>query len=319
MKVCVTGAAGYIGAVVVDNLVKAGHQVFCVDKLMYTETFLRDDVDFERLDVTSPAFIEYLQKHSFDAIVHLAAIVGDPACQLNPELTVRTNEIATKAIADYIYLFKPGTRFIFASTCSVYGASDGLLNETSSAAPLSLYAQTKLISENYIKKLGLSNAVIFRLGTLYGLSGPHGRIRSDLVANIMTFKACENQQLSVFGGDQWRPLLHVRDAGRIFADAVDADYTGTVVLSHRNYKIKDIAEAIVKITRTTSEVLSTDVKFEDLRNYKVDNRKALKLGIIPEIGLEEGIAELATAYKKGRIKNPWAAEFNNAKYLRGTQ
>src|SRR5690606_32638383 len=118
--------------------------------------------------------------------------------------------------------------------------------------------------------------------------GPHGRIRSDLVANIMTFKACENQQLSVFGGDQWRPLLHVRDAGRIFADAVDADYTGTVVLSHRNYKIKDIAEAIVKITRTTSEVLSTDVKFEDLRNYKVDNRKALKLGIIPEIGLEEG-------------------------------
>ena len=198
----------------------------------------------------------------------------------------------------------------------MYGDNNELLNEESGVRPLSLYAGTKLNAEKYIKGTGLKNYVIFRLGTLFGMSSPFARIRTDLVANILTFRACEQQPLTVFGGDQWRPLIHVKDVGRIFAEAVDDEYVGSFVLSHRNYKIIDIAKEIVQHTNSSSSLVVTDAKFEDLRNYKVDNRKALGSGITTRLSLKDGIVEMQDFYSAGRIKNVWLPLYHNANFLK---
>lgn len=311
-RVLVTGAAGYIGDSVVENLIANGHEVVGVDKLLYTDSYMRPGLEFHRLDVRSPEFFSILNDNYWHAVIHLAAIVGDGACQANPEETVSINE---KFVQDLTKSTMGATKLIFASTCSVYGANSDMLNERSGTSPLSLYAGTKLNAEEYIGRH--RNHVIFRLGTLFGLTSPFGRIRADLVANILTFKACEGQTLTVFGGEQWRPMLHVRDAGRIFAEAVEKDYTGTFILSHSNYKITDVAKSISNLIDGCGGIEITDMKFEDLRNYRVSNRKARGAGIEPMLLLRDGIKEIEQIYKiQGRIKNPWATQYHNAKFIK---
>lgn len=313
MRVLVTGGAGYIGDSVVENLLEGGHDVSVIDKLMYTNSYMREGVSFLGEDIRTDGVIFDLAKHGvWDTIIHLAAIVGDGACQANPEETVSINEDFVNNLVNHI---NPKTRLIFASTCSVYGANNNILDESSETNPLSLYAGTKLNAEKHISRH--PNHVIFRLGTLFGLSSPFGRIRSDLVANILTFKACEGKKLTVFGGGQWRPMLHVRDAGRIFAEAAEADFTGTFILSCKNYRISDLAHTIMKIVDGNGGMEITDMKFEDLRNYKVSNKKSIDVGIISEISIEDGIMEIMLKYKlEGRIKNPWLTQYNNAKFIK---
>jgi nucleoside-diphosphate-sugar epimerase len=312
MKVLVTGGAGYIGDSVVENLLRLGHKVWVVDNLLYTDSYMRPGCEFTKCDVRSPEFFSILNDNYWDAVVHLAAIVGDGACQANPEETASVNE---EFVKDLVKSTRGSTKLIFASTCSVYGANNEWLNEDSPTNPLSLYAGTKLNAETHIARH--PSHVIFRLGTLFGISTPFGRIRADLVANILAFKACEEQKLTVFGGEQWRPMLHVRDAGRIFAEAVDSDYTGTFILSHKNYKISEVAQTIMDIIDSAGGVEVTDMKFEDLRNYKVSNEKAEFHSIESNISLNEGVIEILVKYKiEGRIKNPWLTQYHNAKFIK---
>lgn len=317
VRVLVTGGAGYIGDSVVENLLEAGHDVTVVDKLLYTDSYMRPGCEFHRLDVRSPEFFEILNDNYWDAVIHLAALVGDGACAVDPQETVEINEEFVRDLAKSV----PGsTKLIFASTCSVYGANNELLNEGSAANPLSLYAGTKLNAEKFVSQH--NNHVIFRLGTLFGMSSPFGRIRADLVANILTFKALDGEQLTVFGGEQWRPLVHVRDVGRIFSDAVLKDYEGTFILSQANYRILDVATSISDIVGSNAGMKITDMKFEDLRNYKVDNSKAKAAGIEAEITLHNGILEMTKTYGhggNGRIKNPWLKQYHNAKYIKELQ
>lgn len=313
MKVLVTGGAGYIGDSVVENLLGAGHEVDVIDKLLYTDSYMRPNITFIREDIRTPGLIFDLAKAgAWDAVIHLAAIVGDGACQAHPEETVSINEAFVSQLVDSLH---KDTRLIFASTCSVYGANNEALDELSETNPLSLYAGTKLNAEKHVRRHW--NHVIFRLGTLFGISSPFGRIRADLVANILAFKACEGQKLTVFGGEQWRPMLHVRDAGRIFAEAVTQPYVGTFILSHHNYKISDVANTVLEIVGGNGGIEVTDMKFEDLRNYRVQNKKALLHGIESEISLNEGIKEILIKYKlEGRIKNPWLTQYHNAKFIK---
>lgn len=315
MRVLVTGGAGYIGDCVVDYLLqmRCGWNITVVDNLTYTDSYMRPDVKFKKFDITTVEFYDWLeQQETFDAIIHLAAMVGDGACSASPEYTVALNEEAVKDLCGFVKQHCPQTRFIFASTCSVYGNNNDMLTEESPAAPLSLYAGTKLNAEKYVNEL--ENSVIFRLGTLYGISTAFARIRADLVANILTFKACEGQDLTVFGGDQWRPLIHVNDVGRIFAESATNTYKGTIILSGFNYKIIDIARSIEQ--KTGANIVVTDMKFEDLRNYKVDNCKAKSLGIKTMKTLSIGINEIIELLEEGRIKNPWITKYHNAKYIK---
>ena len=314
-RILITGGAGYIGDSVAHFLTHMNDtDVHVLDSLIYGGAYMRP-IPFFRTDITNYVEMDRLLRNNggFDSVVHLAAIVGDGACAVNPEKTIEVNEKATKVLADICQ--DTNTRLIFASTCSVYGANNDLLDEESPTNPLSLYAGTKLNAEKYIRE-NVKDHIIFRLGTLFGMSSEHARIRCDLVANILTYKAALGQKLTVFGGSQWRPLLHVQDAGLAFANAACNRFRpGTYILSRQNITISDLADMIVDEVGH-GEVEKTEAKFEDLRNYKVDNSKAYASHFYSVYGLRAGIAEMSKIMKEGRIANVWSSEFHNAKFTK---
>lgn len=314
-KIIVTGAAGYIGDAVCASLIGTFEkdEIIAVDKLMYQDVYLRPSIDFRCLDINSDAFFSMLEKEIDDvcAIIHLAAIVGDGACQALPEITVETNENFVKKLVAFLEKRKPSTRLIFASTASVYGESHETVDENSPTRPLSLYAGTKLNAENAIRNSTLENYVIFRLGTLFGMSTSYGRVRADLVVNILTFKACQSQPITVFGGEQWRPLINVLDVAIIMASSVFKDYKGVILLAHANYTIKEVSDIILNEI-PGSEVTYIDSKFEDLRNYRVCHDKAKSFGIFANRTVKDGIRAMRDTLLSGRIKNPWISKHHNA-------
>lgn len=312
-RILVTGGAGYIGDAVVHFLLtKASTSPLVLDNLSYGGAYMRP-IKFVRADITDYIKMEemFSDGDGFDAVVHLAAIVGDGACAVDEARTIEVNENATKNIADLCK--RTNTRMIFASTCSVYGSNNEVLNENSATNPLSLYAGTKLNAEQYIKDT-VDDYVIFRLGTLFGMSTPHARIRCDLVANILTYKAALGQTLTVFGGSQWRPLLHVKDAAVAFSNAATGRFKkGTYILSRENITIADLADLIVDEVGQ-GDVEKTESKFEDLRNYKVDNSKSKSQHYYSCFGLRSGIAQMAEIMRDGRIADIWSSQFHNAKF-----
>lgn len=317
--IIVTGGAGYIGDCVVENLLDAGCKVIIIDRLMYGGSYMRGlantNLHFYNMDITSGDLDSIFNRYRPDAVVHLAAIVGDGACAVNPERTIEVNEKATGRISKLCQQYD--CKMIFASTCSVYGANNDLLDESSETNPLSLYAGTKLNAEKFVKEN--DKHIIFRLGTLFGLSTEHARVRCDLVVNILTYKAMQGKDLTVFGGEQWRPLLHVLDAGRIFAEACLSDVNGTFILSHRNYKIIDAAKEIIDTCSLVSKVGMevTDSKFEDLRNYKVSRKKLINDTVFSTyLDLDGGVADMRDVMMQGRIADVWDLAFHNAKYVK---
>ena len=281
MNILIVGGAGYVGGGIVDKL-KKHHQVTVYDSLIYEESY-RKDVNFVYGDVRDQSKLLKLLK-SNDAVIWLAALVGDGACAINPELTFEINSDSVKFLAEN---FKK--RIVFLSTCSVYGAQDGLLNEDSSINPLSEYASSKVQAEEYLKG---SNSIIFRLGTLFGISDEFSRIRLDLVVNILVTKALTEGKLTVFGGEQWRPLLHVNDVANAIEQTIDSEINGIFNLHYKNFKIIDIAEAIVN--KVDSAIIeTTPMKFQDARNYQVSSEKLLsETGFKAEIDLNTGINEI---------------------------
>ena len=175
MDILVVGGAGYVGGGIVDLLSKK-HNVTVYDSLIYENSF-RKDVDFIFGDIRDYKKLNLILKN-YDAVIWLAALVGDGACAINPNLT---HEINAETVNNLVKNFQG--KIVFLSTCSVYGAQEGMLNEDSSVSPLSEYASSKLIAEKYLED---SDAIIFRLGTLFGIGDQFSRIRLDLVVNILT-------------------------------------------------------------------------------------------------------------------------------------
>jgi nucleoside-diphosphate-sugar epimerase len=202
----------------------------------------------------------------------------------------------------------------WSGNCSVYGINDHLIDETASPNPLSIYAETKVKSEKYIIE-NSKNYLIFRLGTLFGLGDQFSRLRLDLVTNILTLKATNGQPLTVFGGEQWRPLLHVKDVSTAIGYCLHNDITGLYNLSYKNYTIREMAEVIQNVV-PGSELVCTDMKFEDLRNYRVKTDKFDITGWKPIYDLEYGINEIHKTIKEGRIVNPSDPVYSNAVYLK---
>jgi nucleoside-diphosphate-sugar epimerase len=305
LKVLVTGGAGYVGGAVTDALLEKGHSVRVYDSLLYDDAY-RKPVDFCFGDVRDEhRLIPNLQWA--DAVIWLAAIVGDGACALNPELTQSVNERALELLADSF-----NGRIVFTSTCSVYGAQDGIIDETAAVKPLSAYAITKLNAEKILKD---KNAIIFRLGTLFGLSDTYSRIRLDLVVNTLTVKAITANRIVVYGGDQHRPLLHVRDAAQAIANSLDNNYTGHFNLHSENVRIIDLAERM-RDHFPGLEIVRTDLKFQDNRTYKVSSEKArTSLRFSPKLTIDDGVTELKSLVEQGRIKNLSDRRYTNANHL----
>jgi len=304
VNILIVGGAGYVGGGIVDKL-KKHHQVTVYDSLIYEESY-RKDVNFVYGDVRDQSKLLKLFKNH-DAVIWLAALVGDGACAINPELTFEINTDSVKFLAEN---FKK--RIVFLSTCSVYGAQDGLLNENSSINPLSEYASSKVQAEEYLKG---SNSIIFRLGTLFGISDEFSRIRLDLVVNILVTKALTEGKLTVFGGEQWRPLLHVNDVANAIEQTIDSETNGIFNLHYKNFKIIDIAEAIVN--KVDSAIIeTTPMKFQDARNYQVSSEKLFsETGFKAEIDLNTGINEIYDLIANNRIKNVNHKRYSNQNFL----
>ena len=243
-----------------------------------------------------------------DAVVWLAAMVGDGACALDPALTRSINVDAVRWLAETYE-----GRIVFMSTCSVYGAQDELLSEDSPLNPLSLYAETKIEAES---ALGESDAVVFRLGTIYGVGDTYSRIRMDLVLNLLTVKAILHGRISVFGGDQYRPLLHVRDVAEAVVPTLFSDHRGVFNLESENMTIRSLAERIAAFYPDV-EAEFTSMPFQDLRNYKVSSDKAREtLGFVPLLEVEDGIRQLAAVVSEGRIRDTSMPRYSNLDFLR---
>lgn len=299
MKVLVVGGAGYLGGALTDILLKTKHEVRVYDALMYEDNYLKN-VPFILGDIRNRKHIKEQLKWA-DAVVWLAAIVGDGACALNLDISTQINQESVKWLADNY-----DKRIIFMSTCSVYGAREGELTEESPTGPLSVYGITKLASEGFLQN---KNAIIFRLGTLFGLGDRYSRIRLDLVVNTLTARAVSERSLRVFGGNQFRPLLHVRDAAQAIAANLTTKHKGIFNLHSENIKILDLAREVKKrVPGTKMDIV--DMKFEDLRNYRVSSEKAkMTFGFKPKLRTEDGIKEVKNLLEENRIK-----DLNNPKY-----
>lgn len=308
-KVLVVGGAGYVGGWLTDEAIRAGHEVRVVDKLLYEDAYLKP-VDFHYGDILDPKTINPHLEWA-ETVIWLAALVGDPACALNPEVTMDTNVGSVRHLVQNF-----GGRIIFPSTCSVYGAQLGELTESSPTAPLSLYAETKIDAEQVLT--ASSNSVlIFRLGTLFGLSDTYSRLRADLVLNVLTVRAVMEGHMTVFGGSQYRPLLHVRDVATAMVPQIETDNTGIFNLHTENLTIIQLANRI-KALVPDAEIRGTESTFQDARNYMVSSDKAVtELGFAPQWTIDQGIKEIAETVGARRIPNVNLERFSNVAALSG--
>jgi nucleoside-diphosphate-sugar epimerase len=306
MRVLVVGGAGYVGGAVTDLLAATEHEVLVYDALFYEEAY-RKQVPFVRGDVLDQdALAPHLEWA--DSVIWLAALVGDGACALNPEISEAINHQAVRDLARRF-----DGRIVFTSTCSVYGAHTVRLTEESPTKPLSVYASTKLAAEH---ELSDKNAVVFRLGTLFGVGDHFSRIRLDLVVNTLTVKAATIGRIVIFGGDQYRPLLHVRDAAAAIVHAALSDRgTGLYNLHSVNIRITELA-ALMQRHFPALEVQHTGLAAEDARDYRVSSAKAEdQLGFVPERSVDDGIDEVRGLVTGGRIKDVNNPRYSNQAYL----
>lgn len=321
--VLVTGGAGYIGSFLSRRLLKEGYNVIVLDKLSFGKESIEELLKHNRFTLVegNVGDISTLMKvvPRADYVVHLAGIVGDPASALNPLQTMEENHFATKMLVDLCRYYHV-SRFVFASSCSVYGVSSSLLTETSKLRPVSLYAKSKLYAERELLRVKDEHfhPVILRFGTVYGLSP---RMRFDLVVNIMTAHAFSKKQITVDGGEQWRPLLHVDDAARACLAMIQApinDVSGEIFnvgTTKDNFTIATIAKLIAKKFKNTKIVSLNKVK--DRRDYRVSFDKIRhRIGFTTAHSVNDGVAEIAHALRLGKFRD-WAdKKYNNYLTLR---
>ena len=301
-NILIVGGAGYIGGAIVDLL---NNGVAVMDNLLYEDRYLRK-VKFFYEDVRNIESLSRIVKQ-FDTAIVLAGLVGDAACAVDTAVTRDVNVLHVKWLADNYQ-----GKIVYASTCSVYGKNNDLIDECAPVNPLSLYAETKLEAEQYLIN-ARPDALIFRLGTLYGQGDMFSRPRFDLVVNVLTMRAVLGQTLKVFGGEQWRPLLHVKDVARAMCYGIEQGLSGIYNLSEQNIELKTIAKEIIKLI--PGKVEYNELPFEDQRNYKVKNKKILDTGWRPKYTLSDGIIEIKEMLDTKRIKDHTDPIYHNGNYL----
>ncbi len=305
-KALVVGGAGYIGGAVTELLMAERIPFSVYDSLIYEPHYLKK-VDFTRGDVRDTARLGALLPQ-YTHVVWLAAIVGDGACEVNATVTVETNQ---KSVAWLARNFCG--RIIFTSTCSVYGRHDTEVDEESPVQPLSLYAKTKLQAENFLQG---EDSLVFRLGTAFGISDTYSRPRMDLVVNYMTVNALTKGELTVYGGAQWRPLVHVKDIAEAIVNNLERPVRGVYNLASVNMQIKELAAIVSQMTGCT--IRYTEQKSQDQRSYRVSTQKALRDGIFNPYTLrtgQDGVREISELVRLGRIKHTENDVYFNVRHV----
>jgi nucleoside-diphosphate-sugar epimerase len=322
-KVLVTGAAGYIGSVLVRRLLEKGYSVRGVDNLRFGGESLvgiynHPKFEFLNGDVRNTADMETALE-GIRSVVHLAAIVGDPACAQQPELAREINWEASRRLFDLCNSDSNVGSFIFASTCSNYGKvpGDGFVNEESTLSPVSIYAELKVKFERYLLECKTRKDFIptaLRFATVYGLSH---RIRFDLTVNEFTREVALGKQLDIYGEQFWRPYCHVEDLARgcILTMESPREKVRNNVFgvgdTAENYQKAMLAEELLKIDPAAK--IRFVSKSEDPRDYRVDFSKIKnELGFEISKRVPDDIREIYRILKDGIISDPYSKSYQNS-------
>jgi nucleoside-diphosphate-sugar epimerase len=309
MKVLVTGACGYKGTVLVPKLLAAGHEVLALD-IMW---FGNDLPNHPRLqiikgDVRDP---EQVPLEGVDAIVHLSSVANDPCGDLDPKLTWEVSCLATMQLADRAA--RLGIKhFIYASSGSVYGLKEEpQVTEDLELVPLSEYNKTKMVGERVLMSYTDRMVVqIVRPATVCGLSP---RMRLDVSVNMLTMQALTRGEITVLGGDQTRPNIHIDDITDLYLFLLDhPEVTGIYNAGFENLSIRSIAEMATQRAQAQIKVLPSN----DPRSYRVNSDKLLATGFKPKKTVSDAIDEICAAYRAGKIQDE--DRFHNLKWMQKT-
>ena len=322
-RVLVIGGCGYIGSILCRSLLEQGYAVRVLDNLMFgkksiEEIMTHEQFEFQKGDFRDVQSVVHAMK-DVNKVVHLGAIVGDSACAINSQFSVDVNFAATRMIVEVAKGYGV-EQMVFASTCSVYGAADNILDEHSTVCPVSLYAETKIdAEETLIKSAGNKfSPVVLRFATLFGFSK---RPRFDLVVNLFTAQAYHAGKITVINGEQWRPFIHIKDAVEAIATVLNAPLAQVkgqifnVGGNDMNYRISELGDIIAKTIPGTEIIHKTTM--DDRRNYRVSFDKiSREIGFHPTRRIEDGILEITEAFKHGKVDDYKNERYSNVAYTR---
>jgi nucleoside-diphosphate-sugar epimerase len=321
-RVLVIGGAGFVGSALIPLLFEQGYTVRLLDLFIYGKEAIAAWLNDPRLEIIEADFrqvdrVVYAMR-DVDSVIHLGAIVGDPACDLDQGLATEINLAATRMIAEVAKGYGVRT-FVFASSCLVYGASELVLDEKSVLKPISLYARSKAAAEKVL--LGMTaedfSPVILRFSTIYGLSG---RFRFDLVVNLLSAKALIDGEITIFGGNQWRAFVHVEDVARSILHILAAPLETVrgqifnVGSDEQNYTITQVGRIIQSIIPSARIVNKGDEA--NPANNRVGFRKIrTALGFLPHWTLESGIKQVRDSILGGLVTDYKLPQYSNVKFL----
>lgn len=306
MNIFVTGACGYKGTVLVPKLLSAGHTVTAFD-IMWFGNFLdaHPNLNILKGDIRDA---DKLNLSGFDAVVHLSSVANDPCSDLDPLLTWEISCLATMRLADRA-VRQGVSHFIYASSGSVYGLKDELdVTEELELVPLSEYNKTKMVGERVLLSYSDKMTVqIIRPATVCGLSK---RMRLDVAVNLLSMQALSKGEITVLGGGQIRPNIHIEDITDLYLFLLDRpDIQGVYNAGFENISILSIAEMVAKHTKAKIIVRPSN----DPRSYRVNSSKLLAAGFAPLRSVEDAIKEISAAYKQGLVKDE--DRFYNLKWM----
>lgn len=311
MKILITGGCGYKGSVLIPSLLKEGHEIVSFDSQWFGNK-LDNHQNFKNIkgDIRD---IDAIPFEGINTVIHLANIANDPAVELNPTLSWEVNVLASQQLADKAV--RNGVKqFIFASSGSVYGVKDEPnVTEDLSLVPISVYNKTKMVAERIF--LSYSNEMqvhCVRPATVCGLSP---RMRLDVSVNMLTFQALKNKKITVFGGEQTRPNIHIKDITNVYKHFLKNPNidSGCYNAGFENIKIIDIAKKISHFTNAEIIVSQSN----DPRSYRQDSSKLLSTGFIQKHYVNDAIEEIIKAFNNGFLKDDpncytvkWMKELN---------
>jgi len=313
-QVLVTGGAGYVGSVLVPKLLAAGYQVKVLDLYMYGRHVLDDVKDHAGLveivgDIRDRQLLDR-EMRGCDAVIHLACISNDPSFELNPGLG---RSINYDAFLNLVAVAKQHgiKRFVYASSSSVYGVKqEEVVHEDLSLEPLTDYSKYKALCEDVLaseREPGFCTLVL-RPATVCGYSP---RLRLDLTVNILTAHAVHNGKITVFGGRQQRPNIHIEDVTDLYVKSLQWDESlidGKVYnAGYENHKVAEIAEMVREIVGSNVEIVTTST--DDERSYRISSeRLRAETGFTPSHTIEDAVQDLCNAFAAGRVVDPMTAE-----------
>jgi nucleoside-diphosphate-sugar epimerase len=309
MKILVTGACGYKGHVLVPKLLARGYEVVALDT-MWFGNYLQPHPSLKcvKADVRD---VESINLEGIDGIIHLSSIANDPCGDLDPKLTWEVSALATMQLADKARR-KGVKRFIYASSGSVYGIKDELqVTEDLELKPISEYNKTKMVGERVLLSYSEDMVVqIVRPATVCGVSP---RMRLDVSVNMLTMQALSKGKITVFGGAQTRPNIHIDDITDVYLHLLDhPEVAGVYNAGFENISILDIAKIVTK--HVPVEIVVTESN--DPRSYRVNSDKLLATGFKPKKSVEDAVTEIIAKYRAGDLQDE--DRFYNLKWMEQT-